>query len=236
MSCVHKVWLTCGWQFGGGRQALSNKDGQCDLYRQKAALLHSAWPKYEYCSQCLISLRKWHNRTILSQGELSSHKSDVIAGGRVCSFSPCIEQVQRACAEMRELGFREVQTMEVLLREYNIQTTNLPVVDLGFQGFGETMPGSGPINNTAAGTLEPQVRLSTAVSTTSLPCHVQVFTARCCLNLLPHLSHLLVNFNLIFTIGWARGEDGRVLAQTASVWWRVCSGCIARSEWRNTEA
>ena len=75
----------------------------------------------------------------------------------MCSFSPCIEQVQRACERMRELGFREIQTMECLLREYNIQTTNMPVADLGFETFGECTPGSGPINNSTSGMREPQV-------------------------------------------------------------------------------
>ena len=75
----------------------------------------------------------------------------------MCSFSPCIEQVQRACEKLRELGFREIQTMEYLLREYNIQTTNMPVADLGFETFGECTPGSGPINNSTSGMREPQV-------------------------------------------------------------------------------
>ena len=80
-----------------------------------------------------------------------------LSGGRLCSFSPCIEQVQRACEKMRELGFREIQTMECLLREYNIQTTNMPVADLGFDTVGERTPGSGPINNSTSGMREPQV-------------------------------------------------------------------------------
>ena len=58
---------------------------------------------------------------------------------------------------MRALGFREIQTMECLLREYNIQTTTMPVANLGFDAFDEITPGSGPINNTNAGTIEPQV-------------------------------------------------------------------------------
>ena len=58
---------------------------------------------------------------------------------------------------MRELGFREIQTMECLLREYNVQTTSMPVADLGFGNFGETTPGYGPVNNTRGGIREPQV-------------------------------------------------------------------------------
>ncbi|XP_040415584.1 tRNA (adenine(58)-N(1))-methyltransferase catalytic subunit TRMT61A isoform X2 [Cygnus olor] len=40
-------------------------------------------------------------------------------GGRICSFSPCIEQVQRTCLAMEEYGFTEINTLEILLRVYN---------------------------------------------------------------------------------------------------------------------
>lgn len=35
-------------------------------------------------------------------------------GGRLCSFSPCIEQVQRMCEQLRSQGFSEVETYETL--------------------------------------------------------------------------------------------------------------------------
>lgn len=41
-------------------------------------------------------------------------------GGRICSFSPCIEQVQRACAALREQGFEEIQTFEGIERTYQL--------------------------------------------------------------------------------------------------------------------
>ncbi|XP_035748548.1 tRNA (adenine(58)-N(1))-methyltransferase catalytic subunit TRMT61A isoform X2 [Egretta garzetta] len=41
-------------------------------------------------------------------------------GGRICSFSPCIEQVQRTCLAMEEYGFTEINTLEILLRVYNV--------------------------------------------------------------------------------------------------------------------
>ncbi|XP_067411107.1 tRNA (adenine(58)-N(1))-methyltransferase catalytic subunit TRMT61A isoform X3 [Emydura macquarii macquarii] len=54
-----------------------------------------------------------------------------IEGGRICSFSPCIEQVQRTCLVMEEHGFTEINTLEILLRVYNVRTISLQIPDLG---------------------------------------------------------------------------------------------------------
>ena len=43
------------------------------------------------------------------------------AGGRLCNFSPCIEQVQKASEKMRELGFSEVRTFEILIRQFDVK-------------------------------------------------------------------------------------------------------------------
>ena len=41
-------------------------------------------------------------------------------GGRLCSFSPCIEQVQKACSALSEEGFEEIQTFEGIERQYQL--------------------------------------------------------------------------------------------------------------------
>lgn len=53
-----------------------------------------------------------------------------IPGGKLCFFSPCIEQVQRTCAKMICKGFIELHTYECLQREMNVQYKTLPVLDL----------------------------------------------------------------------------------------------------------
>lgn len=41
-------------------------------------------------------------------------------GGRLCSFSPCVEQVHRAIAAMQAAGFDSICTMEVLVRPWQV--------------------------------------------------------------------------------------------------------------------
>ncbi|CAD0204754.1 unnamed protein product [Chrysodeixis includens] len=52
--------------------------------------------------------------------------------GRFCSFSPCIEQVQRTCLALQEHGFQEISTMEVLQNELKVTKRTVPVRDLSF--------------------------------------------------------------------------------------------------------
>lgn len=55
-----------------------------------------------------------------------------LTGGRFCSFSPCIEQVQRTCLALQEQGFEELTTMEVLQTELRVSRRTIPVRDLSF--------------------------------------------------------------------------------------------------------
>ena len=51
-------------------------------------------------------------------------------GGKLCSFSPCIEQVQRTCTKLSSVGFIGIETYECLQRELTIVQKNLFVLDL----------------------------------------------------------------------------------------------------------
>jgi len=51
------------------------------------------------------------------------------SGGRLCSFSPCIEQVQKTCQELKTAGFTEISTLECLNREFQVRKITLPVFE-----------------------------------------------------------------------------------------------------------
>lgn len=49
--------------------------------------------------------------------------------GMFCSFSPCVEQVQRTAEALNANGFRDIRTMEVLLRQHEVSRQSL-ITDL----------------------------------------------------------------------------------------------------------
>lgn len=46
-------------------------------------------------------------------------------GGRICCFSPCIEQVQKSCKQLSKLKFLDIETFECVLRPYEVKTISL---------------------------------------------------------------------------------------------------------------
>ena len=49
----------------------------------------------------------------------------------ICSFSPCIEQVQETCKEFNANGFKDIHTIEILLREHAVvRDSSLSAIDL----------------------------------------------------------------------------------------------------------
>lgn len=51
----------------------------------------------------------------------------------ICSFSPCIEQVQKTCQELNFHGFKDIETIEILIRDHVIiRDSSLSAIDLLF--------------------------------------------------------------------------------------------------------
>lgn len=46
-------------------------------------------------------------------------------GGRICCFSPCIEQVQRTCQALNNFDFMDIETYECILRPYEVRDLSL---------------------------------------------------------------------------------------------------------------
>lgn len=51
--------------------------------------------------------------------------------GTLCSFSPCIEQVQQTCEALQNQDFKDVRTFEVLLRTYEVREEALMQMSRG---------------------------------------------------------------------------------------------------------
>ncbi|KAI8916291.1 tRNA methyltransferase complex GCD14 subunit-domain-containing protein [Gorgonomyces haynaldii] len=48
--------------------------------------------------------------------------------GKICCFSPAIEQVQETCKKLHELGFEDIRMIEVLSRPYDVRKIAVPPV------------------------------------------------------------------------------------------------------------
>lgn len=57
---------------------------------------------------------------------LAAAKATLREGGFICCFSPCMEQVQRTCEELRKLGFVALKTTETLPRAWTAGYYDIP--------------------------------------------------------------------------------------------------------------
>lgn len=48
------------------------------------------------------------------------------SGGRLCSFSPCMEQVQKTCLALQSQGFVDITTCECLERPFEVKRVSVP--------------------------------------------------------------------------------------------------------------
>lgn len=57
---------------------------------------------------------------------------------RICTFSPCIEQVQRTTSEMRRLGWTAIEVVEVLHRRIEVRRDRIGLREEGLRGVNAT--------------------------------------------------------------------------------------------------
>eukprot|EP00088_Acartia_fossae_P066757 TRINITY_DN828_c0_g1_i3.p1 TRINITY_DN828_c0_g1~~TRINITY_DN828_c0_g1_i3.p1 ORF type:complete len:344 (-),score=68.28 TRINITY_DN828_c0_g1_i3:159-1157(-) len=116
------------------------------------------------------------------------------SGGRLCSFSPCIEQVQETCEQLKENGFKEVNTIECLLREFQVRKITLPEFDPEFDPLDEKNDNSDNLpseqdnqqkedgqkgmkrKHTGSSIMEAEKKFVTGVPLTSMPGHTGYLT------------------------------------------------------------
>ncbi|XP_032665101.1 tRNA (adenine(58)-N(1))-methyltransferase catalytic subunit TRMT61A [Odontomachus brunneus] len=118
-----------------------------DFHEQRVSLASVEFDKHGLCDYVTV---KEKDVCLEGFGEELRHKVDAVfldlphpwlaiehaivalkkTGGKLCFFSPCIEQVQRTCTKLALEGFVELNTYECLQREVNVHYKSLPVLDL----------------------------------------------------------------------------------------------------------
>jgi len=104
------------------------------------------------------------------------------SGGRICSFSPCIEQVQKTCLELKSSGFTEINTLEVLNREFQVRKITLPAFDPDMDPLSYTSrkrkleDGEENDKNVEEEKKDKEVKFVTGVPLTNMPGHTGYLT------------------------------------------------------------
>ncbi len=105
-----------------------------------------------------------------------SNNCSLSPGGRVCSFSPCIEQVQRTCEALEDQGFEEISTMEVLLRVHDVRTVTLPLPDFGPDPSAQTQPDTTEKTAPTSAPNQASISLKTTTPPREIPGHTGYLT------------------------------------------------------------
>jgi len=61
---------------------------------------------------------------------IQSAKEAMVPNGKLCSFSPCIEQVQRTVEKLRETKFSDIITLELVWRPYEVRRNTLSLMNI----------------------------------------------------------------------------------------------------------
>lgn len=72
------------------------------------------------------------------------------ASRKLCSYSPCIEQVMKTCVALRANGFHTIRTIETRLKTYDVAKQAWPVPDFG-QGAASAVDLAQPVATPGAG-------------------------------------------------------------------------------------